>query len=119
MGQLQILFRASDRHQTTFSEPLAYLRVFIPGERAVKQVDRTREFCCDSGIGMFRVRRKLVGGSQEGRIVALKDIWRPVELVPRFRKEYPDKWTCHTAVEEAKELYVNPFCDKITYQEVY
>ncbi|KAL5523334.1 hypothetical protein ACEPAF_1601 [Sanghuangporus sanghuang] len=42
-------------------------------------------------------------------------------LIPRdkFGKRCPPEWTCDTAVEEAEEFHINPFCDKITYQHVY
>ena len=119
MGQLQMLFRASDPHGRNVSEPLAYVKVFIPGERSVKWVGGEYQFCADDDVEMFRVRRKCNKGIQVGRVVALKDIWRPVELVPRFGKECDKGWTCNTAVEEAKELFLNPFSDKITYQHVY
>ena len=77
-------------------------------------------FYRDSEIDMFRVQRWFNSDrSQHGIIVALRDLWMPVELVPWFRRECPKEWTDVSAVESAKEFYVNAFCDKTTYQLVY
>lgn len=72
---------------------------------------------------MFRVKRSTgrQGRSNAPRIkvVQLEDIWRPVELIPRFKGNCPENWTDENAVELAEELYVNSFSDKETYQSVY
>ncbi|KAL5536493.1 hypothetical protein ACEPAF_315 [Sanghuangporus sanghuang] len=119
-AQLRMVFVACNKHSKERSEPLAYVHVLIPGDKSVKSIEGERQFCPDAGTEMFRVRRRcLRGGERVGTVVALKDIWRPVELVPRFGKRCPPEWTCDTAVEEAEEFHINPFCDKITYQHVY
>ena len=73
----------------------------------------------DDNIEMFRVRRLLDGGTRASRLIRLVDIWRPVELVPRFGKTCPLHWTAENSVELAKEFYVNCFTDKETYQTVF
>lgn len=74
----------------------------------------------DANVNMFSVTRVLRGnGTRKGLIVPLDHIWRPVELIPKFGKECNQTWTCDTAVEQAKEFYLNCFSDKPTYMEVY
>lgn len=116
-----MLFRAVNIRGRETTEPLAFVHVFKPGSRAVSWVNGGREFCRDIGIDMFRVQRCYRSGTAEclGVVVAVKDIWMPVELVPRFGKTCPAEWTCDSAAEKAREYYINAFSDKIVYQLVY
>lgn len=69
---------------------------------------------------MFRVVRSLRSdGSRRGLIIRLTDIWRPVELVPKFGTQCPKNWTYLNSVELAKEFYVNCYSDKETFQCLY
>lgn len=54
-----------------------------------------------------------------GKIVPLTDIWQAVQLIPVFGKKCPAEWTCDTAVELAKQFFVNCYACKQTYQSVY
>ena len=74
----------------------------------------------DPDIQLYRLVRDLRSDrTRKGLIVPLTDIWRPVELIPRFGEKVSKDWTCDTAVELSKELYLNCFADKPTYLEVY
>ena len=74
----------------------------------------------DPDIQLYRLVRVLRGDrTRKGLIVPLTDIWRPVELIPRFGEEVSEDWTCDTAVELSNELYLNCFADMPTYLEVY
>ena len=74
----------------------------------------------DTDILMYRLVRDIRSNNiRKGIIVPLEDIWRPADLVPRFKKACPIDWTCDTAVECSKEFYLNCFTDKATYHEVY
>lgn len=74
----------------------------------------------DPNIKMYRLVRDLRNDrTRKGLIIPLTDIWRPVELIPKFGDKCSKDWTCDTAVEQSKELYLNCFMDKPTYIEVY
>ena len=78
------------------------------------------KFIADSDIKMYKLVRDLRSDrTRKGLIVPLTSIWRPVELIPRFGKACNGDWTCDTAVEEARELYLNCFADIASYIEVY
>lgn len=74
----------------------------------------------ESGIEMYSLARNYRNNkTRKGQVVPLTRIWRPVELIPKFGKKVDGEWTCDTAVEVAKEFYLNCFSDKSTYIEVY
>ena len=74
----------------------------------------------DPDIQLYRLVRDFRSDrTRKGLIVPLTDIWRPVELIPRFGEKVSKDWTCDTAVELSNELYLNCFADKPTYIEVY
>ena len=74
----------------------------------------------DSDIKMYKLVRDLRSDrTRKGLIVPLANIWRPVELIPKFGKMCNKDWTCDTAVESSKEFYLNCFSDKSMYIEVY
>lgn len=71
---------------------------------------------------MFQVVRSLRSNpskDRKGDIVELTDIWRPVQLIPKFGTICPKEWTADNAVELADTFLVNCFLDKETYQSVY
>ena len=73
-----------------------------------------------SDIKMYKLVRDLRNDhTRKGLIVPLANIWRPVELIPKFGKMCNKDWTCDTAVESSKEFYLNCFSDKSTYIEIY
>ena len=74
----------------------------------------------DPNISMYRYARcTRSNGTRKGLVFPLEEIWRPVEMVPKFGKACNTGWTCDTAVEEAQELYLNCFADMASYIEVY
>ena len=74
----------------------------------------------DPNILMYRFKRDLrSNGTRKGLVFPLEDIWRRVEMIPKFGKVCNTGWTCDTAVEEAQELYLNCFADAASYIEVY
>ena len=74
----------------------------------------------DPNILMYRLARYIrSNGTRKGLVFPLEEIWRPVELIPKFGKVCNTRWTCDTAIEEAHELYLNCFADVASYIEVY
>ena len=74
----------------------------------------------DADINMYSLVRIYRGNAtRRGLIAPLNQVWRPVELIPKFGRECNKSWTCDTAVELSKEFYLNCFSDKSTYIEVY
>ena len=74
----------------------------------------------DPDIQMYRVVRDLRSDRmRKGLIVALTDIWRPVELIPVFGKKCNTNWSCDTAIEQSKEFYLNSFEDRPSFMEIY
>lgn len=58
-------------------------------------------------------------GTRKGIVVPLTDIWLPVQATPVFGKSCEPEWSCHTAVELARELRLNIFDCQATYMLVY
>ena len=54
-------------------------------------------------------------GTQRGRVIDIKTIWWPVQLVLVFGERCPPDWTSDTAIDLATELYINCFMSKFTY----
>lgn len=70
----------------------------------------------DPGVGLYRVKRSHAADkSRKGLIINLKDIWRPIDLVPKFGKTCPRKWDASLSCEIAMEFFVNHFFDKETF----
>ena len=85
-----------------------------------KQKDGSRAHVPDDGIEMFQVMRVYNSKKQrKGSIIPLSDIWRPIELIPKFGKRCPMNWTFNTSVELSEKFYVNCFGTRQTYQAVY
>ena len=104
------------------SEVLAYVQPFnaAPGTLGDETADGKKTQKTDEDINMFRISRSLRNdGTRRGLIVRLVDIWRPVDVVPKFGSRCPSEWTMYSAVELAKEFYVNCFSDKEVYKSVY
>ena len=112
VAQLKIIFSPDYTKNYHGSPFLAYVQPF-------RLASSTRGKA-DPGIHMYRVSRDLRSDrTRKGLVVPLTDIWRPVELIPKFGCKCDITWTCDTAVEHAKEFYLNCFADKPTYIEVY
>ena len=74
----------------------------------------------DPVTNMYRLVRHLDAKKRrKGLFIRLENVWRFIELVPKFGKECPTSWTCANAVERASEFYLNCFVDLATYMEVY
>ena len=74
----------------------------------------------DSNSLLYRLTRDVrSNGTRKCLIFPLENIWRPVEMIPKFVKVCNTDWTCDTAIQEARELYLNCFSDLASYIEVY
>ena len=74
----------------------------------------------DPDIQLYRVVRVLRSDrTRKGLIVALTDIWRPVELVPVFGSKCNVTWNCDNAVENSKDFYLNTLENLPLFMEVY
>ena len=110
--QLRLVFVPNHTDAQTLRIPLAYVQPF--------RFSHKWKGLPDSCIKMYSLIRDYKGGNvRRGLIVPLDRIWRPVELIPKFGNKCNKSWTCNTAVEFAKEFYLNCFADKETYIEVY
>lgn len=120
VAQLRMVFRPRV-FSSSRSDILVYVQPFKPAPGTISvQQDGTRAHVPDDDIEMFRVTRSLQhNGNRKGLIIKLTDIWRPVELVPRFGTRCPSRWTASDAVELAEHFYVNCFSDKDAYQSIY
>lgn len=100
---------------------LAYVEFFKPGAGTISiQADGSKAHVPDDIIEMYRVKRMYrSSGVRFGEIIPLMNIWRQVQLVPKYGKSCPTNWTDNTATELATEFYVNCFSDKQTFQAVY
>ena len=112
VAQLRMIFVPNYVNARVPRSPLVYIQPF-------KFASGTRG-SSDAGINMYRLIRDLRNGNTRGGlIVPLNQVWRPVELIPRFGRRCNRDWTCDSAVELAKDFYLNCFSDKSTYIEVY
>ncbi len=116
-----MVFRPRLGHGIKSKDLLVYLQLFKAAPGTVRwRPHLGRAHMPDDGIEMFRVVRQTNGdGSRRGIVVKLTDIWRYVELVPRFGKKCNGDWNSKNACELATEFYVNSFADKDIYQSVY
>ena len=118
-AQLHMVFRPCCHSRV--SDILAYVQPFKPAPGTIsQQQDGSKAHVPDDCIEMFRVIRSLHSdGKRKGVIVRLTDVWRPVELIPRFGTKCPAGWTSSNAVELADQFYINCFSDKEAYQCIY
>ncbi|KLO05546.1 hypothetical protein SCHPADRAFT_839244, partial [Schizopora paradoxa] len=122
VAQLRCIFRPFIRNLPKFHrEILAYVEPLKPAPGTMSlQTDGHYDHVPDDNIEMFRLVRDLnPDSSRRGKIIRLTDIWRPIDVIPRFGDECPEEWTRDTSVESATEFYVNSFADKETFQDVY
>ena len=98
----------------------AYVTLFKPPPNCSSwQREGFFKHVTDDDVEMYRVARHLEGdGAQRGRVIDVKTIWRPIQLVPVFGERCPPDWTSDTAFDLAAELYVNCFMSKSTYYSV-
>ena len=112
VAQLRMIFVPNFVDDTKPRTPYIYVQPFRLSSRSKGRAD--------VNVNMFSVVRVYRNNNtRKGLIVPLDRIWRSIELIPKFGKECDPTWTCDTAVEQAKEFYVNCFSDKPTYMEVY
>ena len=96
----------------TNSGPLVYIHLFkfAPGSNGLP----------DPGSNMYRfVRTIRRDGSRAGLICPLNHLYLPVELIPVFGKKCSPEWTCHSALELAKEFRLNCFDTLLSYMLIY
>lgn len=112
IAQLRMIFVPNFVDDTKPRTPYVYVQPFKLSPRS--------KGLADVNVNMFSVVRVYrSNNTRKGLIVPLDRIWRSIELIPKFGKECDPTWTCDTAVEQAKEFYLNCFSDKPTYMEVY
>ena len=110
VAQLRIIFSPTDNYSGI--PFFAYVQPF--------KIAPSAKGAPDPDTQLYRLVRVLRNDrTRKGLIIPLTDIWRPVELIPRFGRKCNTGWTCDTAVELSKEYYLNCFADKPTYIEVY
>ncbi len=122
VAQLRLIFKPSTKEKRIEGSALAYVQYFKPAPGSIKTNAETgsRFHATEDNLNMFEVVRSLrSNGDRKGEIIKLTDIWRSVQLIPKFGKACPEEWTCDTAVELANVFFVNCFLDKETYQSVY
>ena len=126
--QIRMIFKPVIGDRRVPGAPLAYVQYLSPAPGSIKgdEGGKDRVHVPTGAYKMYEVVRKFrattsSAGEKErkGEIIKLTDIWRPVQLVPKFGHKCPAEWTCDTAVEEAERFLVNCFLDKETYQSVY
>lgn len=112
VAQLRMIFVPNYTDDRTPQTPFVYVQPF-------KFLQKSKG-AADADVNMFSLARVYRSNNRrKGLIVPLNRVWRPTELIPKFGRECDRSWTCDTAVELAKEFYLNCFSDKPTYMEVY
>lgn len=97
-------------------EYLAYIEPLKPALGSTKREGQREVHVPEESSGLYKLTRLLdPDGSRCGLVVSLKDIWRPIDIVPVFGKVCPRNWTTENSIELAGEFYMNPFYDKFTY----
>ena len=120
VAQLKLLFKPILPHGRQCDSVYAYVDLFkAPPECSSWQREGFFKHVTDDDIEMYRVTRHLNGeGAQRGKVIDMRTIWRPIQLIPVFGERCPPGWTSETAVNLARELYVNSFMNKSTYYSV-
>lgn len=110
IAQLRVIFVPNINGNVT---PFyAYVQPFRIASNAKGKVDPDTQF--------YRLVHDLRSDrTRKGLVIPLTDIWRPVELIPKFDERCNRDWNCDNAVECSKEFYLNCFADKPTFIEVY
>ena len=112
VAQLRMIFVPNFTDDSTPRTPFVYVQ-------PLKHPPKSKGMA-DADVNMFSfVRTFRSNNTRTGLIVPLNQVWRPVELIPKFKGECDKTWTCDSAVESAREFYLNCFSDKPTYMEVY
>ena len=110
VAQLLIIF--TPENNCTGIPVFAYVQPFKVAANAKGRVD--------PDIQLYRVVRDMRSDrTRKGLIVALTDIWRPVELIPVFGSNCNVTWNCDNAVENSKEFYLNTLENLPLFMEVY
>ncbi len=122
VAQVRLIFQAkilNGNHQ--LPKTFLYIECMKPAPHTfVRQHDGTQAFVPDDRIEMFHlIRATNRDESRHGMIISLQQVWRSVQLVPKFGSNCPEDWTCDTSLELAEHFYLNCFLDKETYQTVY
>lgn len=103
------LFEDTDGMSQYKNEFFAYVEPLVPAPGTVKEGVHVP----DKGVGLFHVRRSYApDNSRNGIIVKLTDIWRPIDLVPKFGSKCVRKWDATLTCEVVTEFFVNHFFDK-------
>ena len=120
VAQLKLLFQPILPYGGSCNSIYAYVKLFKPPPNCSSwQREGYFKHVTDDDVEMYRVVRHLEGdGTHRGRIVDIRSIWRPIQLVPVFGERCPSEWTSETAVDLAADLYVNSFMNKSTYYSV-
>ena len=112
VAQLRMIFVPNFADDNTPRTPFVYVQPLTYSPKSKGEAD--------ADVNMFSfVRTFRSNNMRRGLIVPLNQVWRPVELIPKFKGECDKTWTCDSAVESAREFYLNCFSDKPTYMEVY
>ena len=120
MAQLRLLFQPIPPNGRQCTSVYAYIKLFkVPPNCSSWQREGFFKHVTDDDIELYRVVRHLnEDGTQRGKIIDIKTIWRPIQLIPAFGASCPPEWSAETAVDLATELYVNSFMNKSTYYSV-
>ena len=112
VAQLRMIFVPNFTDDSTLRTPFVYVQ-------PLKYPPKSKGMA-DADVNMFSfIRTFRSNNTRTGVVVPLNQVWCPVELIPKFKGECDKTWTCDSAVESAREFYLNCFSDKPTYMEVY
>lgn len=85
----------------------------------IRREDGTVDAIPDKDSGLIEIKRLYRPDlSRFGMVVRLTDIWCPVDVVPAFGESCDKDWTCDTAVDEARRLFINIFYTKDAYRRL-
>ena len=112
VAQLRVVFVPNYTVKTRRPRPFAYVQ---PLRIAYNAKGRP-----DPAILMYRFMRECRSdGTRKGIVFPLENLWRRVEMVPKIGIVCNPEWTCDTAVEEARELYLNNTENLASFIELY
>lgn len=118
-AQIRLIFQPLFTDKGRPNEFLAYVQPLKPAPGTTEVRDGRRQHKPDANNGLYRVQRELIRRRRRGLIVKLTDIWRPIDLIPKFGRRCPEDWTTVNSVELAEEFFVNPYSDKETYAALF